>query len=47
MRVKLDENMPTPMVDLLKRSGHDAATVADEGLSGADDPRVMEAASAE
>jgi len=47
MKVKLDENMPTPMADLLKRAGHDAATVADEGLSGADDPRVMEAARAE
>lgn len=47
MKVKLDENMPTAMVKLLREARHDAATVMDEGLSGADDGEVVKAATSE
>ena len=35
MRVKLDENLPIQLKRLFTESGHDAATVVDEGLGGA------------
>jgi len=44
MRIKLDENMPTALAELLRGRGHDAETVAEEELSGADDPSVLAAA---
>ena len=37
MRVKLDENLPLQLKGLFAESGHDAATVLDEGLGGATD----------
>ena len=40
MRVKLDENLPIQFKCLFTESGHDAATVADEGLGGASDVEV-------
>ena len=46
MRFKLDENLPGELVTDLRDLGHDADTVADEGLRGAADPAVMDAASA-
>ena len=34
MRIKLDENLPAELVDDLAAMGHDADTVASEGLTG-------------
>lgn len=47
MKVKVDENMPTAMVELLREARHDPATVVDESLSGAGDREVIKAATAE
>ena len=47
MKIKLDENMPQALAALLRSAGHDVATVAEEGLSGADDPPVLEKAALE
>lgn len=44
MRFKLDENLPVELVEDLCGLGHDADTVAAEGLRGAPDPTVVEAA---
>ncbi len=44
MKVKLDENMPAAMATLLRDAGHDVSTVADQGLGGAGDPQVLQAA---
>ncbi len=43
MRVKLDENLPVQFRSLFTESGHDAATVVDEGLGGAPDTDVAAA----
>ena len=40
MRVKLDENLPVQLKHLFTESGHDAATVLDEGMGGATDAEV-------
>ena len=40
MRVKLDENLPIQLKRLFTESGHDAATVVDEGLGGASDTEI-------
>jgi len=42
MKIKLDENMPDDLAEFLRSSGHDVTTVAEEGLSGADDPEVIQ-----
>jgi predicted nuclease of predicted toxin-antitoxin system len=47
VRFKLDENMPADAASRLREAGHDAISVVDEGLSGADDPPVLAAATAE
>ena len=47
MRIKLDENLPVRLAGHLERLGHDTDTVADEGLTGANDARVWEAAQQE
>lgn len=47
MRVKLDENLPTSLVQELKSLGHDVDTVPDEGLAGALDPAVWTATQGE
>lgn len=47
MRIKLDENMPSGLAELLRSSGHDAATVHEENLSGAEDPIVLKHATQE
>ena len=44
MKFKLDEDLPVELVTDLRVLGHDADTVADEGLRGAADPAVMDAA---
>ena len=40
MRIKLDENLGRPHVELLKRHGYDADRVFDEGLSGVVDSQL-------
>ena len=47
MRVKLDENLPLQLKSLFADSGHDIATVLDEGLGGATDSAVLRACIAE
>lgn len=47
MKVKLDENLPNGAVALLRRYGHEAATVPEEGLGGKPDPVVWDAAQRE
>jgi predicted nuclease of predicted toxin-antitoxin system len=44
MKFKLDENLPQELADDLMRLGHDADTVGGEGLIGAKDPVVVQAA---
>lgn len=44
MKIKLDENMPSSLVDLLQHLGHDVDTVLAEGLAGFDDDAVWNAA---
>ena len=40
MRFKVDENLPRDACDLLNRAGHDAISVGQQGLGGADDARI-------
>ncbi len=47
MKFKIDENLPGDLVADLRELGHDAETVFDEQLSGAKDPILMEAVTAE
>jgi predicted nuclease of predicted toxin-antitoxin system len=47
MRLKLDENIPDSACDELAAQGHDVHTVHDESLSGAADPMIGRAATAE
>jgi predicted nuclease of predicted toxin-antitoxin system len=41
VRFKLDENLPRKAVELLVTAGHDAVSVLDQGLGGANDRRLM------
>lgn len=43
MRIKLDENLPTSLLELLVQLGHDADSVPQEGLQGSTDPDVWAA----
>ena len=47
MNFKLDENLPELVREALSELGHDAHTVAEEGLSGAQDETVLQACVAE
>lgn len=40
MQFKLDENLSPAIAGLLTQAGHDAATVAEQGLAGAEDPDI-------
>ena len=40
MRIKLDENLGRPHVELLRRHGYEADRLFDEGLSGIDDTEL-------
>src|SRR5437899_12739173 len=44
MRFKLDENLPRELADDLRRLGHDPDSIVEEGLSGANDRTVLQAA---
>jgi predicted nuclease of predicted toxin-antitoxin system len=37
MRSKVDENLPMEVAQLLRKAGHEAATVLDQHLGGGDD----------
>jgi predicted nuclease of predicted toxin-antitoxin system len=41
VRIKLDENLPDSVIDVLAGAGHDLDTVRDEGLRAAKDPAVL------
>lgn len=47
MKFKLDENLPDLVRETLHAAGHDAHTVADEGLAGAADDAVLAACQTE
>ena len=47
MLIKLDENLGERGRSMFARAGHDVATVADEGLCGAADTRLIEVCGAE
>jgi predicted nuclease of predicted toxin-antitoxin system len=38
MKLKVDENLPVEVADLLRAAGHDAVTVNDQRVGGAKDP---------
>ena len=42
MKLKLDENLSQRAADLIRTAGHDAVTVADQGLRGAADETLFE-----
>jgi predicted nuclease of predicted toxin-antitoxin system len=44
VRVKLDENLPAEFLADLQAAGHDADSVASEGLTGSPDPTILAAA---
>lgn len=46
MKIKLDENLPANLVDMLRSLGHDTDTAPSEGLAGKDDDAVWDAAQA-
>jgi predicted nuclease of predicted toxin-antitoxin system len=47
VRFKLDENLSRRAADLIRAAGHDAVTVASEGLRGAPDEKLFEVCTAE
>ena len=47
MKIKLDENLPVSLAEILSNLQHDVHTVADENLSGGSDREVWEAAQRE
>ena len=47
MKVKLDENLPAELAELLRGAEFDVSTVTEEGLAGCDDPPVLQAATVE
>ena len=47
MKFKLDENFGQSVLEVFTRRGFDCHTVQDEGLTGAEDPDVLAAATSE
>lgn len=47
MKIKLDENIPTSLADILRQLGHDVHTVPDEGLAGSVDSDIWAAVQSE
>jgi predicted nuclease of predicted toxin-antitoxin system len=44
MRIKIDENIPARVANILHQLGHETETVPQQGLTGQDDIRIWEAA---
>ncbi len=42
MKFKIDENLPVEAAELFRGAGHEADTVADEGMVGEDDATLIE-----
>lgn len=42
MKIKLDENMPVGLADVLRAIGHDVSTVFEENIDGCDDDRLWD-----
>lgn len=42
MRFKVDENLPVEVVELLRASGHDAASMLDQKMGGEKDPSIAD-----
>ena len=42
MLIKVDENLPTQVVDLFREAGHDAVSVLDQALRGCSDDSLAE-----
>lgn len=40
MRLKIDENLPPGLADLLRQFGHDAVSVLEQHMGGAPDPEI-------
>jgi hypothetical protein len=47
VRIKVDENIGCSGVELLRAAGHDAMTVAEQGLGGSADQRIFDVCVAE
>ena len=47
MKIKIDENLPASIAEILNNLGHNADTIPQEGLSGVDDETVWETAQRE
>ena len=47
MKIKIDENLPIDVADLLQSAGHDALTVFDQKLIGGNDNHILEVCKAE
>lgn len=47
MKIKLDENLPASLAEVLTADGHDVDTVLAEGLGGRGDPEIAAAAKAD
>lgn len=47
MKIKLDENLPDALVELLENLGHEVHTVLSEGLKGRNDRVIWDLAQAE
>ncbi len=47
LRFKIDENLPTEIATLLREAGHDAQTILDQRMGGADDSQIAEACRSE
>jgi predicted nuclease of predicted toxin-antitoxin system len=47
VKVKLDENLPASLAEVLIADGHEVDTVLTEGLGGRDDPEIAAAARAD
>ena len=43
MRVKVDEDLPSAAVQLLREHGYSAASVVEQGMGGTADPRLWQA----
>jgi predicted nuclease of predicted toxin-antitoxin system len=43
MKMKLDENLPFRLVDILSQLGHETDTIPQEGLKGCNDTQIWEA----